>query len=204
MEENKKPKIKRVHILLAVLIALLVPIIVGGIEVYKEDRAQRERFLNGEYREYHNQPHNVFGAPIVYFRSDLERIVGVRLREKDIEIEGYKCKKYWNNRNTPTRFDDLTFYIFDSERQANKALEKIKKNSFYEINDEGGNYVRGWLEGVVDADIEKYYYVNGNLMVDTTVTAVDESARSVDDSTPGVWGGGQEALTKIRMINENF
>ena len=57
---------------------------------------------------------------------------------------------------------------------------------------------------MVDASIENYYYVNKNLMVIATVTAVDEMARDKNYSTPPVMGGGQEALDLIQLINDNF
>ena len=204
MEDDNGFKIKRVHILLAILCVLVLYIGVSVIRIYREDSKMRERFASGEFDDYHNQPNNIFGAPIVYFRSDLERVVGVRLREQKMEVAGIGCTKYWNNRNTPTKYDDLRFYIFDDERDAYKALNKIREKSFCEITDEGGNYVRGWLDGVVDAQIEDYYYVNGNLMVEAVVTSVDESARDVNDPTSPIRGGGREALELIKLINETF
>ena len=180
---------------------LLVFVAVGGIKFYIDTKNAKERMAG---REYHNQPHNEYNAPVVYYKSDLERIVGVELRESEEDYAGYKCTKYWNNRNVPTKYDDLRFYIFLNEDIAYKVLAEIKKNSFREITDEGENYVRGWLEGVVDADIENYYYVNGNLLVETTVTSVNEMARDVDDPDPGVLGGGEEAEELIKLINHNF
>ena len=78
------------------------------------------------------------------------------------------------------------------------------KEDLGEITDEGDNYVRGWEKDVVDASIENYYYVDKNLMVIATVTAVNEMARDVNDPTSPVTGGGQEALNLIQLINDNF
>ena len=36
--------------------------------------------------------------------------------------------KYWNNRNTPTEFDELRFYVFENKRDAKSALSQIKEN----------------------------------------------------------------------------
>lgn len=130
------------------------------------------------------------------------------MQEQEARIEGYDCKLYrirfWDEGHIPTAYDHFTFYIFDKEKQAKKALAEIKEKSFREITDEGENYVRGWLDGVVDADIENYYYINGNLMVAATVTSVDQSARDVNDPTSPVWGGGQTALDIINTINDYF
>ena len=184
---------------------LMLFLVIGFAEFLLDTNEHKSAVARGEYDDYHNQPNNEFGAPVVYYRSDLERVVGVRLRESDESIGDHACTKYWNNRNeTTTIYDDMTFFIFDKESEARDALAEIKEHSFREITDVGDNYVRGWLDGVMDADIEEYYYVNGNLMVVTTVTAVDESARPVDDPDPGVWGGGEEAERIISLINETF
>lgn len=82
-------------------------------------------------------------------------------------------------------------------------MRKIKEN-LGEITDEGDNFVRGWERDVIDASIENYYYVDKNLMIIATVTAVNEMARDENDPTSPVMGGGQEALDLIRLINDSF
>ncbi len=114
--------------------------------------------------------------------------MNIKEQLQEESIGDHACTKYWNNRSeTTTIYDDMTFYIFDKESEARDALSDIKEHAFREITDVGDNYVRGWLDGVMDADIEEYYYVNGNLMVVTTVAAVDESARPVDDDSPAAF-----------------
>ncbi len=202
---GEKRKLKRVDILLIILLVLLVYCAIGGYRFTRDTNEFKERVNNGEFDDYHNQPNNAFGAPVVYYKSDLERIVGVDLRESKAEFLGYSCTRYWNNRNIPTKYDDLRFFVFEKEKDARKAFGELKNsNTFREITDEGDNYVRGWLNGVIDADIEMYYYRNGNLIVSATVTSVDESARDIDDPSPGVIGGGQEAQRLIDLIRENF
>lgn len=194
---------------LIISIAIVLFLIIVAVPVYRfvrDTKDFKKRLESGEFDGYHNQPGNEFGAPVVYYKSDLERIVGVDLREKKTDLAGISCMKYWNNRNVPTEYDDLRFYVFDKEKDAVKALKTLKKaeNHWEEITDEGDNYIRGWEAGTIDAAIEMYYYRNGNLIVEACVTSVDESARSVDDPSPGVIGGGEEALDLIRQINNNF
>ena len=196
MENKEKFKIKRVHVLTGILIFLLLMLGIGGIRFANDTKEFNERIANGEFDDYHNQPHNKFGAPIVYYRSDVERIVGVRLNESDAKMAGYACKKYTNKGTEPTKFDNMSFYIFKSENKAKKALGKIKEKTLSKITDSGDNYVRGWLADIEDADIENYYYVNGNLMVVTTVTAISYDTRDYN-SKPSVKGGGQTALDLI-------
>ena len=204
MDNEKKYKMKKVYIILSIICVVLAFAAIGLYKYLNGSNKMIEIMKTADDKGTPAQKNTGAEIPVVYNKSDLDRIVGVELREREREIDGYRCMEYWNNRNTPTKYDDLRFYVFDDAEAANKALEQIKSNSFYEITDEGDNYVRGWLANVCDADIESYYYVHGNLMVMTDVTCVDESARSIDDTSPSVYGGGEEALEKIKLINDTF
>ena len=202
--DREKGRIRRVHILAAVLAVLLVMAGAGGVRFYLETKEMHERIARGEFDDYHNQPHNEFGAPAVYYRSDLERIAGVRMKESAAKVQGISCSRYRSSGAVHEEYDHMTFYIFDKEKEAAEALSKMKENSFAKITDEGGNYVRGWIRGVMDAEVEEYFYVNGNLMVAAVVTVADETARDKNDLTPRIRGGGEEALRIIDLIKENF
>ena len=202
-DSEKKPSIRRFYILLAILMGLLLPFVIVIPSMIKE-HARRRQLYNNVPKEVIVQglSQRLFGGSS-WEKTDLDRIVGVELRESETTMYGFDCMKYWNNRNVPTEFDDLRFYVFDDKSDAKAALNQIKEN-LGEITDEGDNYVRGWESNVVDALIENYYYVDKNLMVVTTVTAVDETARDINDPTSPVMGGGQEAIDLIRLINDNF
>ena len=202
-DSEKKPSIRRFYILLAILMGLLLPFVIVIPSMIKE-HARRRQLYNNVPKEVIVQglSQSLFGGSS-WEKTDLDRIVGVELRESETTMYGFDCMKYWNNRNVPTEFDDLRFYVFDDKSDAKAALNQIKEN-LGEITDEGDNYVRGWESNVVDASIENYYYVDKNLMVVTTVTAVDETARDINDPTSPVMGGGQEAIDLIRLINDNF
>ena len=202
-DSEKKPSIRRFYILLAILVGLLLPFVIVIPSMIKE-HARRRQLYNNVPKEVIVQglSQSLFGGSS-WEKTDLDRIVGVELRESETTMYGFDCMKYWNNRNVPTEFDDLRFYVFDDKSDAKAALNQIKEN-LGEITDEGDNYVRGWESNVVDASIENYYYVDKNLMVVTTVTAVDETARDINDPTSPVMGGGQEAIDLIRLINDNF
>ena len=202
-DPEKKPSVRRVFILLAILLGLLLPFVIV-IPSMIEEHARRSQLFKNVPKDVIVQGHSQnLPGEASWEKSDLDRIVGVELRESETTMCGFDCVKYWNNRNVPTEFDDLRFYVFDKKRDAKAALKKVKKN-LGEITDEGDNYVRGWESNVVDASIENYYYVDKNLMVVTTVTAVNEMARDANDPTSPVMGGGQEALDLIQLINDNF
>ena len=202
-DPEKKPFVRRVYILLAILLGLLLPFVLV-VPSMVEEHARRNQLLKNVPKEglIHGLSRSLFGGSS-WEKTDLNRIVGVELREDESTMCGFACMKYWNNRNVPTKFDDLRFYVFKNKRNAKAALSKIKEN-LGEITDEGDNFVRGWESDVIDASIENYYYVDKNLMIIATVTAVNEMVRDENDPTSPVMGGGQEALDLIRLINDNF
>ena len=202
---NKKTRARKGFIIGAVLFSILLIVGIGIPCIYTQNqkRVEKQR-INEELDDQTNQT-SLFGKKSVkYSKEKLDEIVGVELRESEEEMCGYSCMEYWNNRNTPTKFDDLRFYVFENQKAAKKALKKIKKNSFREITDEGDGFVRGWLKGVIDADVEMYYYQHGNLIVAVSTTCVDESPRDMNDTSSPVIGGGEEAEELIRLITENF
>ena len=202
-DPEKKPFVRRVYILLAILLGLLLPFVLVIPSMIKE-HARRNQLMKNVPNEVliHGLSKSLFGGTS-WEKNDLDRIVGVELREDETTMCGFACMKYWNNRNVPTKFDDLRFYVFKNKCNAKAALSKIKEN-LGEITDEGDNFVRGWERDVIDASIENYYYVDKNLMIIAAVTAVNEMARDENDPTSPVMGGGQEALDLIRLINDNF
>ena len=202
-DSGKKRPIRRVYILLAILMGLLLPFVIV-IPSMIEEHARRSQLFKNVPKEVIVQglSQRLLGR-FAWEKNDLDRIVGVELREDKTTMCGFACMKYWNNGNVPTEFDKLRFYVFDNKRNAKAALSQIKEN-LGEITDEGDNYVRGWERDVVDASIENYYYIDKNLMVIATVTAVNEMAWDENDPTSPVMGGGQEALDLIQLINDNF
>ena len=202
-DPEKKPFVRKVYIMLAILLGLLLPFVLV-IPSMIEEHARRNQLMKNVPNEglIHGLSKSLFGGSS-WEKNDLDRIVGVELREDETTMCGFACMKYWNNRNVPTKFDDLRFYVFKNKRNAKAALSKIKEN-LGEITDEGDNFVRGWERDVIDASIENYYYVDKNLMIIAAVTAVNEMARDENDPTSPVMGGGQEALDLIRLINDNF
>lgn len=202
-DPEKKPFVRKVYIMLAILLGLLLPFVLV-IPSMIEEHARRNQLMKNVPNEVliHGLSKSLFGGSS-WEKNDLDRIVGVELREDETTMCGFACMKYWNNRNVPTKFDDLRFYVFKNKRNAKAALSKIKEN-LGEITDEGDNFVRGWERDVIDASIENYYYVDKNLMIIAAVTAENEMARDENDPTSPVMGGGQEALDLIRLINDNF
>ena len=204
-QSNKKKTVRKGFIIGINLFLVLIFVVIGVPCIYTQHQKRlEEQRVNGQSDDQ-TDPFDFFARSYVeYTKEELDEIVGVELRQSEREMRGYSCMEYWNNRNTPTRFDDLRFYLFDNQKDAEKVLDEIKTNSFREITDEGDDFVRGWLEGVIDADVEMYYYQHGNLIVTATTTCVDESPRDINDTSSPVIGGGKEAEDLIRLIRAYF
>lgn len=202
---NKKAGVRKGFIIKTFLFLILLFVVIGIPCMYSlHQKHLEEQRINGQLDDQTDRIGFFSRSYVKYSKEKLDEIVGVELRESEWEMGGYSCMKYWNNRNVPTRFDDLRFYVFDSQKDAENVLKEIKKNSFSEITDEGDDFVRGWLEGVIDADVEMYYYQHGNLIVAASTTSVDESPRDVNDTSSPVIGGGKEAEDLIRLIRAYF
>lgn len=116
-----------------------------------------------------------------FTKADLDRICGVELRQDEREMGNISCMKYWNNRNVPTEFDDMQFYVFKNSRQAKKAFNNIKKNYFSKIIDEGKDFVKGDEADVFDADIVAYFYIHNNLIIEVHTEVYSEWPYNPDD-----------------------
>ena len=141
-DSNKKTRARKGFIIGAVLFLILLFVGIGIPCIYTQNqkRVEKQR-INEELDDQTNQT-SLFGKKSVkYSKEKLDEIVGVELRESEEEMCGYSCMEYWNNRNTPTKFDDLRFYVFENQKAAKKVLKKIKQNSFREITDEGDGFV---------------------------------------------------------------
>lgn len=144
-----------------------------------------------------------------FTKEDLDTICAVELRHDEIEREdGITYQKLWNNRNIETKFDDLTFYLYRNKKDAKKVFNQIKKSTFSEVLDEGDNFVKGWEDGVIDANVISYYYLDKNLIVKTDLYVTSDWGMSPDGIIPG---STNDTLTKtqdeeevIKMIKENF
>lgn len=119
-----------------------------------------------------------------FTKEDLDAICGVELRQDDRDYCGIEYMRYWNNRNVPTEFDGLDFYVFDSNFKAKRAYNKMKKNGFSDIKEEGKDYVIGTEAGTMDAVCVNYIYIHNNLIIRTTVECYSEWAVDPDDPNP--------------------
>ncbi|MBO4845062.1 MAG: hypothetical protein J5525_02020 [Lachnospiraceae bacterium] len=168
-EEKKKPNRKRLYVLLIILILLIVYMVLA-FEKMAEDEKRVDQTM--DLTNYRNQPYNDYGAPVIYYKSDIERDTKTRLSKKETEFQGYKCTQFMSDKKNPTDYDSMIFYTFKDGSTASKAFSSVKENVFRKITDEGNNFVQGWIKGVSDAEVERYFYLNGNLIISTDITCI--------------------------------
>lgn len=116
-----------------------------------------------------------------FTKLDLDTICGVELREREDDLGGVTCMEYWNNRNTPTEFDELRFYVFKSNGQAKRAFNKIKRNYGEGVQEKGKDYFIGEEPGTIDAFCINYFYIHNNLIIETNVECYSDMAWNPDD-----------------------
>ena len=122
-----------------------------------------------------------------YDKSTLERIAGVELSENNRDLEDIPCMYYstWKvDDDNPLRY--ITFYVFDDEASANYVFARYGRKWFQDGSEYGEDYVRGWLEGVCDAEIESYLYISGNMIVSSELQCISCWAEPVDEDIPPV------------------
>ena len=133
-DPEKKPFVRRVYILLAILLGLLLPFVLV-VPSMVEEHARRNQLLKNVPKEglIQGLSKSLFGDSS-WEKTDLNRIVGVELREDETTMCGFACMKYWNNRNVPTKFDDLRFYVFKKQIKrcyTYRITRIIKYNCFW-------------------------------------------------------------------------
>lgn len=100
-------------------------------------------------------------------------------KEKTTKYGGISCTECYYPGSKETGYDYMTFYVFDSRREAQKAFEDMRDNEKMEIVEIGTDYYEGWLENVLDAYIKEVKVLSRNMIIcaDTLcVSAEDGSA----------------------------
>ena len=111
-DSEKKPPIRRVYILLAILVGLLLPFVIV-IPSMIEEHARRSQLLKNVPNEVIVQglSQRLLGR-FSWAKNDLDQIVGVELREDKTTMCGFACMKYWNNGNLVAAFHKRSRYTF--------------------------------------------------------------------------------------------
>ncbi len=101
----------------------------------------------------------------VYTTEEIIETCGFDERTREFNMGGYDCINVMPTKSSvDMRFVYMDFYIFESSHDARKAFRNTK-NWFREIEEEGDDYRKGWLADVCDAEIEKYEYLTGNMII---------------------------------------
>ena len=107
------------------------------------------------------------GSAGYYFARDLDEKTGRKLVWKDTELMGLACRRMYHNAEPETDYDRLTYYLFDSESGAKRAMKKLRSKDYF-VKDtvmEGEDSIRGMVDGTIDAIVYRYYFRSGNLII---------------------------------------
>lgn len=99
------------------------------------------------------------------------------------KIDNYDCT-YIGIIDTENAYTGYQFYVFRNAKDAKKEFEKRKKDWFSEDDKDleiGDNYVCGWEQGVMDANIKAFDYLSGNLIVERHDESIGSDAYADDE-----------------------
>ena len=144
----------------------------------------------------------------IYTPEDVVEICGFgKERSREFTVAGVDSVNVMPTKSSvDEHFDEMDFYIFESERDAKKAF-KGTDYWFEDIEEEGDDFRKGWIAGVSDAYVEKYEYLTGNMIILTetqVVSAWAEPIEPADEGDPAAGGGeGSAAGDKTEMKEAN-
>ena len=117
----------------------------------------------------------------IYTTEEIVETCGFNERTREFNMKGYDCINVMPSKSTVDKhFEFMDFYIFESNYDARKAFKKTE-SWFREIEEEGDDYRKGWIADVCDADIEKYEYLTGNIIVIVQMQCVSTWGEVVEE-----------------------
>ena len=121
-----------------------------------------------------------------YTKDDIMNKTGwTKCSEREFTFgKNIKCDNYWYAGKRNTNYDYLDFYVFDSETDAQKALNYIKEDWFIKIDFEDDDSARGYLAAVCDGSLDTYVHRIGNVIITAEISAYSEWASSPDGPAP--------------------
>lgn len=100
--------------------------------------------------------------------EDLNKLAGAELNTRDWTIKDVKCTRAGFKGEAENNYQRVYYFLFDSEKDAKEAFKLLKEKG---LNENGmevtENTLYGYEKDVCDADIECFYLITGNLLVET-------------------------------------
>lgn len=120
-----------------------------------------------------------------YTKEQLVAIISSDLKMADrlVKIGGSDCMNYWyasHNWDDDLCYDELSYYVFENKKSAEKAFKTMKENWIETETDSGKNYVQGWESGVLDAEVEVFIYQTDNMIITAELQVVSGWAEPED------------------------
>ncbi len=135
----------------------------------------------------------------IYTPEDIVETCGFKTeRSRDFEMAGVESVNVMSTKSSiDERFDEMDFYIFESKADAKRAFNKTDY-WFEDIEEEGDDYRKGWLAGVCDANVEKYEYLTGNMIILVQTQVVSCWAEPIEPADEGI----TEDKPEVKAVEE--
>lgn len=100
--------------------------------------------------------------------DDLNKLAGAELTVRDRTLMNVKCTCAVFRDDAENNYQRVNYFLFDSEKDAKEAFKLLKEKGLNENGMEATeNTLYGYEKDVCDADIECFYLITGNLLVET-------------------------------------
>lgn len=140
----------------------------------------------------------------IYTPEDVVEICGFgKERSREFTVAGVDSVNVMPTKSSADEhFDEMDFYIFESERDAKKAF-KGTDYWFEDIEEEGDDYRKGWLAGVCDAYVEKYEYLTGNMIILTETQVVSAWAEPIEPADESIADSFADDKAETKEVDED-
>ncbi|MBP3799321.1 MAG: hypothetical protein J6I46_16340 [Ruminococcus sp.] len=100
-----------------------------------------------------------------YTAEDIDKLAGTEFKHKDTKLRGVECVRCYRNEDQANNYQRLSYYVFCSSKDANKAFKKLKGTFKENTLEEDENFISGYEDGVMDAEIQSCFLIDSNLIV---------------------------------------
>ncbi|MBQ8967454.1 hypothetical protein [Ruminococcus sp.] len=104
-----------------------------------------------------------------YTVADVNKMAGADCNTRESKLYKVSCTECYYKKEPENNYQKLRYHLFDSEKDAEKALDKLKEN-MSEGAEMTENSVYGYENDVMDASVELYCIRKDNMLVSASAT----------------------------------
>ena len=88
------------------------------------------------------------------------------------DYQGTVSLRIWHSSKRNDALDYMTFHVYDSSSEAKKAYGNIYDEFSEYKSEEGDNWFCYWEPGVCDAEVERMYYIEDNVIITAEIGVI--------------------------------